>query len=107
MGENSDNPFVSPNGQAGDGHAVHTPAAVLVLPLICLLIGLVVGVSNLQGVQHSEFEIERGIFVTSGHARVASLGNWILASAWIVGGVIASVCSLLFLMRRHKRTSAN
>ena len=103
MGESSDNPYVSPSAQAGDANDSDTPATVLVIPFVCLLAGLIVGVSNLLGVEQSELQIEPGTFVNSGHARVASPGNWMLASAWIVGGVIASGCSLLFLMRRHRR----
>ena len=107
MSQISDNPYASRSTEAVDAQAADTPASVLVIPFVCLLIGLIVGVSNLQGVEQSEFQIEPGTFVTSGHARVASLGDWVVASAWIVGGVIASGCSLLFLIRRHRRASTN
>ena len=107
MGQSSDNPYASRSVEAVDAQAADTPASVLVIPFVCLLIGLIVGVSNLQGVDQHEYQIEPGTFVTSRNARVASLGNWVVASAWIVGGMIASVCSLLFLIRRHRHASTS
>ena len=101
MGNSPDNPYVNPNVKSRNVDARETPASMLLIPFACLLIGLVVGVSNLQGVEQTEVQIDPGSFVVAGHARASSLGNWILAIAWIVGGVIASICSLFWMMRRR------
>ena len=106
------NPYESPIADsvqppsAIESESTELPIHVLLIPTACVVAGLLIGVSYIQGFE--EFELVDNPSNTSFRiARVSSLGNWLFAAAWTAGGIVIAALVLILTSRYHKWQSRN